>query len=50
MTDEREGNSQKDEVETFILIWYIFLSNRTKLFFYRHLVVFIFVIRSILQN
>ena len=36
MTDERVENSQKDEVET-LFIWYIFHSNRTKLFFYRHL-------------
>ena len=36
MTDEREENSQKDEVENKLAL-YIFPSNRTKLFFYRHL-------------
>ncbi|MEE1152318.1 MAG: hypothetical protein UHS55_04210, partial [Prevotella sp.] len=36
MTDEREENSQKDEVENKLIL-YIFPSNRTKLFFYRHL-------------
>ena len=32
MTDEREEKSQKDKADT-IFIGYIFLSNRTKLFF-----------------
>ena len=49
MTDEREENSQKDEVETFILVWYIFLSNRTKLFFYRHLILCCHLIFDLLR-
>ena len=35
-TDEREEKSQKDKADT-IFIGYVFLSNRTKLFFWRHL-------------
>ena len=37
MTDEREENSQKDEVKTLFIDIVHFHSNRTKLFFHRHL-------------
>ena len=35
MTDEMDGNSQKDEVDA-LLICYISHPSRTKLLFYRH--------------
>ena len=37
MTDEGEENSKKDEVKTLFIDIVHFHSNRTKLFFYRHL-------------
>ena len=39
MTDEREENSQKDEVKTLFIDIVHFHSKCTKLFFYRHLLV-----------